>query len=141
MTDLPARAARAGIHATRLETVDLAAEAPFDLVLCDVPCTGSGTWRRTPEAKWRLTPDRMEELTRIQCDILRKAAALVAPDGCLAYTTCSVLEAENQAVIEQFCKAHEGWTLTDTRHWPVSPTGDGFFLAQLRRGDGALDQP
>jgi 16S rRNA (cytosine967-C5)-methyltransferase len=133
MTDLPARAARAGIPATRLETADLAASAPFDVILCDVPCTGSGTWRRTPEAKWRLTPDRLMELTQIQSDILRQAAALVAPDGCLAYTTCSVLEAENQAVIDQFCRTHAGWTVTDTRHWPVAPTGDGFFLAKLRR--------
>jgi 16S rRNA (cytosine967-C5)-methyltransferase len=133
MTDLPARAARAGIPATRLETADLAASAPFDVILCDVPCTGSGTWRRTPEAKWRLTPERLMELNRIQCEILRQAAALVAPDGCLAYTTCSVLEAENQAVIDQFCRTHAGWTVTDTRHWPVAPTGDGFFLAKLRR--------
>jgi len=141
MTDLPARATRAGIHATRLETGDLAASAPFDLVLCDVPCTGSGTWRRTPEAKWRLTPDRLAELTRIQSDILRQAATLVAPNGCLAYTTCSVLAAEKQAIIEQFCKAHQEWTVTDTRHWPVSPTGDGFFISQMRRNGGGRDQP
>ena len=140
MTDLPARAARAGIPATRLATTDLAAAAPFDVVLCDVPCTGSGTWRRTPEAKWRLTPDRLAELTRIQSDILRQAAGLVASDGCLAYTTCSVLTVENEAVIRQFCQSYAGWAVTDTQHWPVSPIGDGFFLAQLKQEKGNIFQ-
>ena len=109
------------------------------MVLCDVPCSGSGTWRRTPEAKWRLTPDRLADLTRIQSDILRQAACLVAPGGCLAYMTCSVLEVENRAVIDHFCETHPAWSVTDMRHWPVSPTGDGFFLAQFRGPATGMD--
>ena len=62
MSDLPTRAARAGIACTILATEDLPRHAPYDAVLCDVPCSGSGTWRRDPEAKWRLTPERLEEL-------------------------------------------------------------------------------
>jgi 16S rRNA (cytosine967-C5)-methyltransferase len=133
MKDLPPRAARAGIEATLLRSSDLADSAPFDLVLCDVPCTGSGTWRRTPEAKWRLSPERLAELGRIQGEILRQAAGLVAPEGCLAYATCSVLEAENQAVIDAFSRHHPAWNPVYTRHWPISPSGDGFFLAKLYR--------
>ncbi len=141
MKDLPARAARAGVKATVLATSELAEAAPFDLVLCDVPCTGSGTWRRTPEAKWRLTPDRLAELTRIQSEILREAARLVAPEGCLVYTTCSVLDVENQSIIEAFRESHPAWRVVDMRHWPVSSTGDGFFLARLRRMSGSDDPP
>jgi 16S rRNA (cytosine967-C5)-methyltransferase len=141
MKDLPARAARAGIEATILPTSDLSRVAPFDLVLCDVPCSGSGTWRRTPEAKWRLTPDRLAELTRMQAEILDEAASLVAPAGCLVYTTCSVLEVENRAIITAFRDSHPHWTVTETRDWPISHAGDGFFLAKLRRSSGGEDQP
>lgn len=141
MKDLRARARRAGVRVSQLETAELAGAAPFDLVLCDVPCTGSGTWRRTPDAKWRLTPERLAELTRIQPDILEHAAGLVAPDGCLVYTTCSVLDAENRAVIDRFCQTHPAWAVTETRHWPISPTGDGFFLARMRRADSDAVQP
>jgi len=133
MTDLPARAARAGIEVTLLKTSELADAAPFDLVLCDVPCSGSGTWRRTPEAKWRLTPERLAELGRIQGEILRQAAGLVAPEGCLAYATCSVLEMENQAVIDAFCRDHPSWAPVHIHQWPISLAGDGFFLAKLYR--------
>jgi 16S rRNA (cytosine967-C5)-methyltransferase len=118
---------------TVLATEALGGAAPFDLVLCDVPCSGSGTWRRSPEVKWRLTPERLAELTRVQADILARAAALVAPGGRLVYTTCSVLDIENQEVTGDFTVAFPSWTVTDSCHWPVCDTGDGFYLAQIER--------
>ncbi|MEQ8868586.1 MAG: RsmB/NOP family class I SAM-dependent RNA methyltransferase [Roseovarius sp.] len=96
MKDLPPRAARAGCDVTLLSAADLAGHATYDLVLCDVPCSGSGTWRRAPEAKWRLAPGRLSELTKLQTEILERAAALVRPGGTLVYTTCSILRAENE---------------------------------------------
>lgn len=130
---LPPRAARAGAEVTVLATEALGLAAPFDLVLCDMPCSGSGTWRRSPEAKWRLTPARLLELTRLQSDILVRAAALVAPGGCLVYTTCSVLDIENQDVTGDFTADFPSWQMTDRCHWPVCDSGDGFYFAQIKR--------
>jgi 16S rRNA (cytosine967-C5)-methyltransferase len=134
MKDLPARAARAG---ARIEIADgraLAQAAPFDLVLCDAPCSGSGAWRRAPEGKWGLTPQRLTELCAIQDSILETASALVAPQGVLAYATCSVLRDENEARLDAFVAAHPEWRQIGVRRWDPGPSGDGFFLAQLRRG-------
>ncbi|WP_417727539.1 RsmB/NOP family class I SAM-dependent RNA methyltransferase [Roseovarius sp.] len=129
MRDLPVRAARAGVDVQTMERP----EGRFDLVLCDAPCSGSGTWRRSPEAKWALTPGRLAELTEVQVHILSEAAALVAPGGKLAYATCSVLNEENQCVIDRFLSEFSDWRLIEMRHWPISDEGDGFFLAQLTR--------
>jgi 16S rRNA (cytosine967-C5)-methyltransferase len=131
MADLPARAARAGARFTALATSDLPRHAPYDLVLCDVPCSGSGTWRRDPEAKWRLTPERLAELTRLQRDIVSHAQGLVAQGGRLVYMTCSLLDAENEAVMRDACAP--GWTLLQQRRFAPPDASDGFFLAELRR--------
>jgi len=131
MTDLPARAARAGISCTLLATDDLPRHAPFDAVLCDVPCSGSGTWRRDPEAKWRLTPDRLAELGQLQRQIVTDAARLVAPGGRFVYMTCSLLRAENEAVIEDTLLAR-GWTLLQTRRYTPLDASDGFFLTEMQ---------
>ncbi|WP_210877019.1 RsmB/NOP family class I SAM-dependent RNA methyltransferase [Roseovarius autotrophicus] len=133
MTDLPARAARAGVHIRLCDTRELDALAPFDAVLCDVPCSGSGTWRRAPQAKWALTPDRLRELTGIQKDILRRAAALLAPTGVLIYATCSVFRLENEDVVGKASGAAPGWSRRTCRRWQVDAEGDGFFLAHLWR--------
>ncbi|MHA7851029.1 RsmB/NOP family class I SAM-dependent RNA methyltransferase [Roseovarius sp.] len=133
MADLPARAARAGVAVTRLEERDLAAAGPFDLVLCDVPCSGSGTWRRAPDAKWRLTPERLDVLCAIQSEILESAAALVAPGGQLVLTTCSVFRCENEDQSDGFLQTHPEWGETLRRRWPVSAEGDGFFLSVFKR--------
>ncbi|MEQ8899952.1 MAG: RsmB/NOP family class I SAM-dependent RNA methyltransferase [Roseovarius sp.] len=134
MNDLPARAKRAGVDVTRLETGAIARTAPFDLVLCDAPCSGSGTWRRSPDAKWRLTQERLDALTETQYGILAEAAPLVASGGCLAYATCSVFKVENEAVVARFLQEHPSWRLAQQRTWPISEAGDGFCLAQLVHG-------
>ena len=133
MADLPARAARAGAAVTRFGTPDLATAAPFDLVLCDVPCSGSGAWRRAPEGKWRLTPERLAELTAIQARILADAARLVAPGGALVYVTCSMIAAENIAQIEYFGQHSLEFERGMSRALTPLDGGDGFFLASFTR--------
>ncbi|MGC9369711.1 MAG: RsmB/NOP family class I SAM-dependent RNA methyltransferase [Paracoccaceae bacterium] len=133
MRDLPARARRARVQVTLLQGGEVTARAPFDLVLCDVPCSGSGAWRRSPEAKWRLTPEDLERLTATQAAILDRAAPLVAPGGCLAYATCSVLDDENAAQVAAFLARHTGFTQEDSRRLTPLDGGDGFFVAVLRR--------
>ncbi|MAU53750.1 MAG: SAM-dependent methyltransferase [Roseovarius sp.] len=133
MTDLPARAGRAGSDVRICGAEMLRDLSPFDAILCDVPCSGSGTWRRAPQAKWTLTPEALADLVRRQDGILRRAAELVRPGGQMIYTTCSVLAEENEAVVAGFAAASKGWRVTARRRWPVSTMGDGFFLAQLCR--------
>ncbi|MCV2890097.1 RsmB/NOP family class I SAM-dependent RNA methyltransferase [Ruegeria aquimaris] len=133
MRDLPERAARAGAKVRLLATEGLDREAPFDLVLTDVPCSGSGSWRRAPDGKWALTPERLAELGRIQRAILQRAAELVAADGVLAYATCSMLHEENGDVVADFLAEQTDWCLSEEAHWTVLDGTDGFFLAVLTR--------
>lgn len=133
MGDLPARAARAGVDIQQVASEDLAAMGPFGLVLVDAPCSGSGAWRRAPEGKLRLTPERLDTLSALQDDILDQAQGLVAPDGTLVYATCSVFHAENEARIVGFLDRHPEWSCTLQRRFDVDAQGDGFFTAHLTR--------
>lgn len=135
MQDIEARAGRAGVKIPKLKTNDLSGKSPFDLVLCDAPCSGSGAWRRSPEAKWTLTAERLDELCKTQLDILHQASKLTAKKGYLIYATCSVLRAENESIVETFLKAHGGWTCGFQRRFDVSENGDGFFTAHLTQFD------
>lgn len=127
MADLPDRAKRAGI---RIEQVSVP-EGEFELVVADVPCSGSGTWRRTPDAKWRLTPVKLQQLTEIQSEILDEAAKFVAPGGHLAYMTCSLLEAENIQNVEAFLSRHDQFRQISSKFWTPLTASDGFFLSLL----------
>lgn len=129
----------------------------FDRVLVDAPCTGTGTWRRNPDAKWSLTPRDLEELTALQGRILDSAARLVKPGGRMVYATCSLLPAENAGQIDRFLTGGgRGWQLVppgrvwadvaagpppvpaDAAHLTLTPGRhgtDGFFCAVLQRPD------
>jgi len=133
MADLPDRARRAGAKITQVPTDRLVPTGPFDAVLCDVPCSGSGTWRRDPEAKWRLTPERLADLVATQAQILQDAAALVAPEGRLVYMTCSLFPEENQQQVESFLETRADWTLTAQRLETPLTASDGFFTAILTK--------
>ena len=132
MADLPDRAARAGLRV--MITQNPAETKPYDLILTDVPCSGSGSWRRDPAGKWALTEARLAELTAIQAQILDTVATLVRHGGTLAYATCSLLTDENEAQIAAFQTRHPGWTLKTSRRFSPLQGGDGFFLATLTRG-------
>ncbi len=129
MRDLPERAARAGDPVALLED----AGGAWPCILADAPCSGSGSWRRAPEAKWRLTPDRLADLQALQDAILDDCAKLVAPGGLLAYATCSLLREENADRIAAFLARHPDWAQEAQRAWTPIDGGDGFFLAILRR--------
>jgi 16S rRNA (cytosine967-C5)-methyltransferase len=133
MNDLPNRAERAGQMVTLVPSDQLSDHARFDLVLCDVPCSGSGAWRRAPEGKWTLTQERLTELNLAQDTILKAAAALVAPGGVLAYATCSVLTAENKDRVSSFVSESEGWTCDLSHSWSLLDGADGFYSAHLTR--------
>lgn len=116
-----------------------------DLVLVDAPCSGSGTWRRNPEGRWRLTPDRLDVVLKLQRRLLELAAELVKPGGRLVYAVCSLLSREGAGQIDGFLKAHSSWISEDPAIaggrsdgagrllTPAHDRTDGFFVARLRR--------
>jgi 16S rRNA (cytosine967-C5)-methyltransferase len=159
------RLSRAGVHNADVRTpkgdVDPLADirASADLVVIDAPCTGTGTWRRNPDAKWRMRPGALEIRLKDQAEVLERAAGLVKPGGRIAYITCSVLIPENGEQVRGFVARHpefavvppeqtasvlsdkaeafadaalaspEGWLMTPRR------TGtDGFFVSILKKG-------
>ena len=130
MADLPARAARAGQRVTLTEKPERT--APYDLVLTDVPCSGSGSWRRDPEGKWALTQARLADVLAVQAGIMDRAAAMVRPGGVLGYATCSMIAAENGAQVAAFLTRHPGWRLEADRSFTPLEGGDGFYCAVLR---------
>lgn len=115
-----------------------------DLVVVDAPCSGSGVWRRRPEDAWRLTPEEVERLHALQVRILGQAARLVKPGGRLAYVTCSMLTAENEASASAFEAAHPQFAPVEVsppwggqgarlRLSPATTGTDGFFFALYER--------
>src|SRR3984957_2866843 len=106
------RLSRAGVHNADVRTPKGEADtlsdirASADLVLIDAPCTGTGTWRRNPDAKWRMRPGALEVRLKDQVEVLDRAAGLVKPGGRIAYITCSVLSAENGEQVRSFLGRH-----------------------------------
>ncbi len=129
LRDLASRADRAGVEISVTNAPEDA--APFDGVVADVPCSGSGAWRRSPEARWRLSPERLSELNAVQVEILQRAIDLTVPDGWIAYMTCSLFDVENRAVVS----AAIGRKATLKHEWRCTPLDgcDGFYLALLRK--------
>jgi 16S rRNA (cytosine967-C5)-methyltransferase len=133
-------------------------EGRMDLVLVDAPCTGTGVWRRHPDAKWRIRPGALEIRVKEQTKLLDQAAAFVKPGGRIAYVTCSLLDAENGAQLRDFIARNEDWSALSSaelckplgergivlqRAAIMMPEGlmltprrtntDGFFISVLRR--------
>jgi 16S rRNA (cytosine967-C5)-methyltransferase len=102
----------------------------FDKVLVDAPCSGTGTLRRNPEIRWRLTPVDIVKLAEQQKQILRRAVEMVKPGGRLVYATCSVEHEENEEVIEEVIARDERFQLVKTRRtWPQREGCDGFSIS------------
>jgi 16S rRNA (cytosine967-C5)-methyltransferase len=110
----------------------------FDRVLVDAPCTGTGTWRRNPDARSRLMEQDLAELVVKQAMILDRASRLVKPGGLLVYATCSMLPEENEAQVNAFCDRHaafaivplaEAWAATSAAGTTSGPPCDGPFLS------------
>lgn len=151
LSRLAPRAARAGLSIveTRLLNPNRELEALADLqrtadvVFVDAPCSGTGTWRRNPEARWRLTPDRLARLTATQAHVLEVAETLVRPGGALVYVVCSLLDEEGSNQVDAFLRGHAGWSAAPIdlplgaalgnghRLTPARDGTDGFFVARL----------
>jgi len=152
LSRLAPRAERAGVTIAETRLLDPKREADAlldwngraDVVLVDAPCSGTGTWRRNPEARWRLTPERLDRLVATQAHVLAVAAPLVQPGGALVYIVCSLLDAEGDGQVAAFLANHPGWTAeapalaagqphgSGVRLQPATDGTDGFFVARLR---------
>ncbi|MDQ7975877.1 RsmB/NOP family class I SAM-dependent RNA methyltransferase [Paraburkholderia sp. SARCC-3016] len=159
LAKLKPRLARSGLSNVNPVLIDSEHDAKIkrlagkiDRVLVDAPCSGLGTLRRNPDLKWRQSPESIGELTPKQASILASAARLVKKGGRLVYATCSILEAENEAVVAQFLAEHPEFALVPARDvlaeqridlemgdylslWPHRHATDGFFAAVLERRD------
>lgn len=164
LAPIHARLERAGARNVQVKTpekgrdvlVDL--KGNIDLVVIDAPCTGTGSWRRNPDAKWRLRPGALDIRRKEQVEVLDRAVPLLKPGGRIAYITCSVLEEENGDQIRAFLARHPGFTIENPaqvalrlgeralvfqRAVRVSDEGllmtplrtgtDGFFVSVMRR--------
>ena len=150
---LAPRAARAGVSIVKTRLLDEGHEAGMladmagsaDLVLIDAPCSGTGTWRRNPEARWRLTPPRLDRLVATQARLLDLGATLVKPGGMIVYAVCSLLAAEGAGQATAFLARTPGWAARLTLSGVGRPDGpgllltpghdrtDGFFVAGLKK--------
>ncbi len=151
MTDIIPRATRAGV--TNLELRTPLNKEPLnglqesmDLVFVDAPCTGSGTWRRHPDAKWRLMPDALQRRLNEQRKVLDQASVFVKPGGRLVYVTCSIFAEENEDQVAAFVARAGNFKVRRLEVFPefLTPQGylrltprtagtDGFFAALLER--------
>ena len=136
------RLRRAGVHNVERHLVEPGDKwakrraGSFDRVLVDAPCTGTGTWRRNPDARLRLRPNDLAELLPKQAAILEHAARLVRIGGQLVYATCSLLPQENEAQVDAFLAAHADFApvpLARAWHIPGPPPGGGTYLSLTPR--------
>ena len=148
LDDLKHRAERgdfSGIRTAEWNGNTLPAEQ-FDGVLADVPCSASGRWRRNPDGRWTVTPERVRELCTIQSGILGKICEAVKPGGVLVYATCSLFECENESIVRAFLEKYPEFELepfpspltgkmTDgmLRVFPGDADSDASFAARMRR--------
>jgi 16S rRNA (cytosine967-C5)-methyltransferase len=131
LAELTARAARAGL---RNVSVTRAPTGTFDGVLVDAPCSGTGTWRRSPHLKWCTTEADIAAAASLQLELLTRFAAHVRPGGRLLYATCSLSRVENEAVATAFLAARPDFTSAEPAQtiFPNTHNTDGFFAATFR---------
>jgi 16S rRNA (cytosine967-C5)-methyltransferase len=135
LEELSQRAFRSGVGSRISIGSDSGPEGGFDGVLVDAPCTGSGTWRRSPHLKWVTSESSVAAAAQLQLNLLSENARQVRTGGTLVYATCSLCRSENEAVVERFLGSEQGFepVLPGTRLLPPSHDGDAFFVASFRR--------
>jgi 16S rRNA (cytosine967-C5)-methyltransferase len=153
LSQLPPRAERAGALVAETVLLDPGKELEAlarwqgraDAVLVDAPCSGTGTWRRNPETRWRLAPADLARFAAAQARLLDLAAELVRPGGRLVYVVCSLLDAEGADRIAAFLETHPGWQArapelalgtargAGIRLTPFHDGTDGFFIARAEK--------
>ena len=162
LEQLGKRTKRAGVHNVRTHVLSsehdkwVKKHAGYaDVVLLDAPCTGTGTWRRSPDSRWNLTQQNLDDLVALQQSIMQSAKRLVKPGGRLLYATCSMLNEENEQQVERFLETNPEFSIDtfnvpealakyperflnsghEIRTFPAMTGSDGFYVASLRRSE------
>ena len=142
------RLSRAGVHNADVRTPRegdplQGLDGTSDLVVIDAPCTGTGTWRRNPDAKWRMRPGALEQRVKDQIEVLDRAARLVKGGGRIAYITCSVLPQENGEQIRAFVARHRDFEIVHATNvtMPLGERAAAFCDAALLSAEGVLMTP
>jgi 16S rRNA (cytosine967-C5)-methyltransferase len=125
------------LHAASIEVIVQDARVVnggYDRVMLDAPCSNLGTLARRPDARWRKTPEQIDELAALQAELLDAAAGATAPGGVLVYSVCTISPAEGPEQVDRFRERHPAFTETSRRQTlPHVDTTDGFFIARLER--------
>src|SRR5690606_33616386 len=133
LLELKKRAKRNGAQNVQTKVIRKM-EDSADRVLIDAPCSGLGVLSRNPDAKWKLTPEFIENVKSEQAKILNDYCKMVKPGGAMVYATCSILPSENQNQVENFLKNHPEFKLVREKQLLPSQTGfDGFYMAYLEK--------
>jgi tRNA and rRNA cytosine-C5-methylases len=141
LKELKRRGRRAGAHNIETRHIDSTKvvkklHGKMDRVLIDAPCSGLGVLRRNPDAKWKLTPEFIEEITQKQQEILRMHSKTVKEGGKLVYATCSILPQENEKQVQSFLASEDGqdFVLEEEQHLYAHIDGsDGFYMARMAK--------
>ncbi|MEM8980029.1 MAG: methyltransferase domain-containing protein [Pseudomonadota bacterium] len=130
LAETESRAKRAGVQFTKCAPEAYRAFAPFDHVVVDAPCSGSGTWRRGPDSKWQFNFDILETYRETQVELLDQAASISGKS--ITYMTCSVFLEENEYQIAAFEQRHPNWRCLNQKFFVPTDQNDGLFCAVLR---------
>jgi 16S rRNA (cytosine967-C5)-methyltransferase len=137
LKELNRRAERAGVTSIETKLISTSViqslKEKADRVLLDVPCSGLGVLKRNPDAKWKLSPEFIDEIKNTQAGILNDYSTMLKPGGILLYATCSILPGENNLQVEKFLNQHPGFELIQDRKIMPSEGFDGFYMAKLIR--------
>ena len=133
--ELNKRATRAHISMIKILLKLEHPDKKFDHVVVDAPCSGCGTWRRSPNLRWCLTEKQLSHIVKVQGEILEQASQYVKPGHFLSYITCSLTRDENEEQVEKFLKAHPDFHVIKQKRYSPALTGtDGFFLCVMQAG-------
>jgi 16S rRNA (cytosine967-C5)-methyltransferase len=140
LRELKRRAKRAGVTNIKTTVVSESTIIDFkekaDYLLLDVPCSGLGTLKRNPGAKWQLTPGFIDEIKNVQKEIITSYATMVKAGGSMVYATCSVLPSENEQVVKSFLASAAGKNFELIKQQTILPSddqNDGFFMASIKK--------
>lgn len=137
LDELKKRARRANAHNIETKTIDPKTIETLhnraDKLLLDVPCSGLGVLKRNPDAKWKLTKDKIEKTRLLQQEILQDYSPLVKAGGTIVYSTCSILPSENQNIVQSFLENNKNYQLKEEKHLLPSEGFDGFYMARIER--------
>jgi len=139
LVELKKRAKRNGAHNIEQRHIETSKvikrlRGKGDRLLLDVPCTGLGVLRRNPDAKWKIDPDYLDKLTKLQADILQRYSQMLKVGGKMVYATCSILKKENQDQVNAFLEQHSNFKLIEEKALtPLQNGFDGFYMALLEK--------